>query len=556
MDNNAIADHFTLLSKLMDIHGENSFKAKSYSIAAYTIETLPVELSTLSKEKIFAIKNIGENIGQKIIDLQETGSLSILNEYLAKTPEGVLELLKIKGLGPKKIGFLWKESGIESVAELLDACNENRLSSLKGFGEKTQQNIKETIEYLSSHEGRFLFAQVEKYSLGLLNRLKKEFPHEKFALTGDLARQLEIVDEVEFVTTADRKEVSGFLSLENLQPEIETESRSAFRNADHLLISFYFIDPQGWQALVFQKSSSPGFFEEWERRFPFEGEYRSEDDIFLKAGTDYIPPYMREDPNIIGIAEEHKMPPVLQPVEVKAIIHSHSKWSDGAYDIAEMAEAAKRTGLEYLVLTDHSKSAFYANGLSEERIKAQHRQIDDLNEKFAPFKIFKGIESDILNDGSLDYPDAVLASFDLVIASIHSNQKMNEEKATQRLISAIENPFTNILGHMTGRLLLKRKGYPVDHQKIIDACAANNVVIEINANPRRLDIDWRWVDYCLEKGVMLSINPDAHSIEEFENVRYGVLVAQKAGLTRFNNLSSFGLKSFETFLKKQNEKRP
>jgi DNA polymerase (family 10) len=220
-----------------------------------------------------------------------------------------------------------------------------------------------------------------------------------------------------------------------------------------------------------------------------------------------------------------------------------------------MALAAMQKGLRYLVLSDHSKSAVYANGLIEGRILAQHEEINELNVRLAPFKIFKSIESDILNDGSLDYSNDVLNSFDLVIASIHSNLKMKEDKAMMRLIKAIENPFTSILGHPTGRLLLSRNGYPVDHKRVIDACAANNVVIELNANPRRLDIDWRWINYCLEKEVLISIDPDAHSIAGFNDTRYGVLAAQKGGVTRRNNLSSFHLCEFEEFLKKQHLKR-
>ena len=220
-----------------------------------------------------------------------------------------------------------------------------------------------------------------------------------------------------------------------------------------------------------------------------------------------------------------------------------------------MAIAAKEKGYEYLVISDHSQSAFYANGLREERIVAQHQQIDELNKKLYPFRIYKSIESDILNDGNLDYDDDILSSFDLVIASIHSNLKMTEEKAMMRLINAIENPFTSILGHMTGRLLLSRNGYPVDHQKIIDACLANNVVIELNAHPRRLDIDWRWIQEATEKGVLISIDPDAHSIEGFDDCKYGVLVAQKAGLTKYQNLSSYSLAEFEEFLAEQHQKR-
>ncbi len=234
--------------------------------------------------------------------------------------------------------------------------------------------------------------------------------------------------------------------------------------------------------------------------------------------------------------------------DIKGIIHSHSNWSDGSNTIEEMAKNAIAKGFEYLVISDHSKSAFYANGLQIERIKEQHHYIDELNTQLAPFKIFKSIESDILNDGSLDYGNEILATFDLVIASVHSNLKMSEEKAMQRLIKAIENPYTTILGHMTGRLLLSRKGYPVDHKRIVDACVANHVVIEINANPSRLDIDWRHMDYALEQNVLLSINPDAHSPEGFDDIRYGVSVAQKALLAKEQNLSSFGLQELETYL--------
>jgi DNA polymerase (family 10) len=216
--------------------------------------------------------------------------------------------------------------------------------------------------------------------------------------------------------------------------------------------------------------------------------------------------------------------------------------------VEEMANACIKRGLEWMVISDHSKSAFYANGLKEERIREQHAYVNELNGKLAPFKIFKSIECDILNDGDLDYTNQILSTFDLVITSVHSNLKMTEEKAMLRLMKAIENPYTIILGHMTGRLLLSRPGYPVDHKKIIDACAINKVVIELNAHPRRLDIDWRWIDYALEKGVMISIDPDAHSTEGFEDVKYGVLVAQKAGLTREKNLSSFSLQQMEEWL--------
>lgn len=272
--------------------------------------------------------------------------------------------------------------------------------------------------------------------------------------------------------------------------------------------------------------------------------------VFKQANINYIPCCLRETAAIIDRAKTTALPNLIQPGDIKGIIHSHSNWSDGSNTLEEMVNAAKEQGFEYLVISDHSKSAFYAQGLNEDKILAQHQLVDELNNKLSGFRIFKSIESDILYDGSLDYSNPILATFDLVIASVHSILKMTEEKAMQRLIAAIENPYTTILGHMTGRLLLSRKGYPLDHKKIIDACAANNVVIELNAHPSRLDIDWRHIDYALEKNVMISIDPDAHSIEGFKDTRYGVLAAQKAMVTKEQNLSSMGLIQFEDFIRK------
>ena len=285
-------------------------------------------------------------------------------------------------------------------------------------------------------------------------------------------------------------------------------------------------------------------------RFQKEVDFENEESIFASAGIDYISAFLRDNESILTRAKEKKLPQLIQPSDIRAIIHSHSNWSDGVNTIEEMAVESVKRGYEYLVISDHSKSAFYANGLSEERIREQHRYIDELNEKFKiqAFRIFKSIECDILNDGSLDYSNEILSTFDLVIASVHSNLKMTEEKAMSRVLKAISNPFVTILGHMTGRLLLSRNGYPLDHKKIIATCAANHVVIELNAHPRRLDIDWRWIDFALENGALLSIDPDAHSVEGFNDVRYGVLAAQKGGLTKDKNLSSFTLREFENYL--------
>jgi DNA polymerase (family 10) len=555
MDNYLIADNFSLLSKLIDIHGENSFKAKSYSIAAFTIEKLPAELGSLPHEKIFSIKGIGDNIGKKILEQLQTGELQVLKEYISKTPAGILEMLQIKGIGPKKISTIWKELEVENPGELLYACNENRLLLYKGFGERTQQNIKESIEFYLNHQGRYLYAQIETYAVEMESKIREVFSNEQFVIAGDFRRQLEIIDKLQWITTASLEQLTGFFAKNDYEVVDSNEFSISFKGKENVLLIFYNTPHEKFYQTLFEKSCSPEFLQAWNEKFPFTDNYASEDEIFINAQTDFIPPYLRETAGIINKAQQHLIPAIIQPNEIRSIIHCHSKWSDGVNTIEEMALAAMQKGLQYLVLSDHSKTAVYANGLTEERILAQHAEIDELNVKLKPFKIFKSIESDILNDGSLDYNNDVLSSFDLVIASIHSNLKMKEDKAMMRLIKAIENPFTSILGHLTGRLLLSRNGYPVDHKKIIDACAANNVVIELNAHPKRLDIDWRWINYCLERDVLISIDPDAHRIEGFNDTRYGVLAAQKAGVTRRNNLSSFNLDEFEEFLKKQHLKR-
>ena len=558
MNNSSIADHFTLLSKLMDIHGENSFKAKSYATAAFTIGKLPMQLNEIGKEKLASIKGIGDSAAKKVIELLETGALKVLNDLVEITPEGILEMLRIKGLGPKKIAVIWKEMEIETVGELLYACKENRLKLYKGFGEKTQLNVIETIEFFLKSKGSFLYQQAEALEESIFSFFKKLFPSCKINFAGAYPRHLETVDEIELVVSVPLDEiekkmntVTDFEWIEKNDESVLYKSTFGFKTRIHTAVESDFAFK------VFSKNCSNGFLKAFLLTAPYVdfAICTSEEDIFKEAGITFLPAYLREEPSVIDIAKRNALPNLIQTPDIRGIIHSHSDWSDGNQPIEQMAMAAIEKKFEYLVISDHSKSAFYAGGLSEEKIKAQHHYIDELNKRFAPFKIFKSIESDILYDGSLDYSNAVLSTFDLVIASVHSNLKMNEEKAMMRLMNAIENPYTTILGHLTGRLLLSRKGYPVDHKKIIDACAANKVVIELNANPSRLDIDWRHLHYALEKNVLISINPDAHDISGFDHIRYGVLVAQKALVTKTQNLSSFGLKEMEIFIEEMKKKR-
>ncbi len=548
-DNYSIADQFSLLSKLMDIHGENSFRAKSYSIAAYSIEQLPVQLAETPKEKIAGLKGIGDSTAKKIIEILDTGKMGALEEIILKTPPGVLEMLQIKGLGPKKIATIWKEMEIESIGELLYACQENRLLLYKGFGAKTQQNVMDTIEFYLRHQGHFLYAEICAYAETMDDLLKKTWPDEKISITGSFRRRSLVVEKIEWVTTIDPVKLKTFFTEHSYAILSENENFLQCKGPENILLEFYFTDIIQFYKLLFNSTGSPEFMEKWTIEM---GENASsvisEEDLFMTAGIHFIPPWRREKAEIIDLARKAPLPVPIVDADIKGIIHSHSNWSDGSHTLEEMARVCIERGLEYLVISDHSKSAFYASGLSEDRIIEQHKLIDELNDRLRPFRIFKSIECDILNDGSLDYSDRILSTYDLVIASIHSNLKMTSEKAMARLMKAIQNPYTTILGHMTGRLLLSRPGYPVDHAAIIDACKENQVVIEINAHPRRLDIDWQWVPLAMEKGVLLSINPDAHATEGYHDIHWGILAAQKGGLTKEKNLSSFSRADLEKYL--------
>lgn len=557
LDNYAIADNFSLLSKLIEIHGENSFKAKSYATASYIIEKLPEQLSALPEEKISLIKGIGDAIALKIKEQLTTGNLKILNDYLQKTPAGVVEMLNIKGLGPKKINSIWKQLEIESIGELLYACNENRLTLLKGFGAKTQESIKENIDYYLNNQGNYLYQQAEAYIQAFHLKLATTFQQYQFELTGAFNRQLETVDAAEWITNTPSSILKTFFTANNYKVEIENEEQLTVRGSENIQLIFYFATNENWGSKALIHNSSSNFIKAFKQHFQWIENKVFEDEatIFQTAGMPFIPACRRESANIISLYLQHKDLPSIKENDIKGIIHCHSNWSDGVHTLEQMAKAAIEKGLEYIVISDHSKSAFYANGLTEERVLAQHEAIDALNKKLAPFKIFKSIESDILNDGALDYPNEILQRFDIVIASIHSNLKMSEVKAMTRLLNAIQNPFTSILGHLTGRLLLSRKGYPVDHSLIIEACAKNNVVIELNAHPRRLDIDWRYIDLALQNNVLISIDPDAHAIDGFDDCKYGVLAAQKTLLTPAQNLSSFSLQQFEAFVAEQHKKR-
>lgn len=536
----------------MELHGENSFKTKSIASAAFNIDKNPLRLADKSLAELESIPGIGKSAAAKILALCTTGSMPELDELLSKTPSGILEIMGIKGLGPKKVVAIWKDLGIETVGELLYACNENRLIEAKGFGIKTQEEIKKAIAFKMAGKGLVLYAQAEQSAIALYDLLKERYPNDLISFTGAFRRKCEILDGVDLLLSQGQGQVAQLVEFLSARLEGEYSIQGELVSIlleNGLTLRVRLTDRQSFYTQLVKTSGSEEHLIKLEERLSASWpEGGSETEIYQAAGLSYIEPELREGGNEFVLAEANALPLLIEPDDLKGSLHNHSTWSDGVNSLEEMAVYCRDVlQLEYLGICDHSKTAVYARGLSEERVLAQHKEIDELNQRLKPFRIFKGIESDILSDGSLDYDPILLATFDFVVASIHSAFKMTEEKATARLIKAIENPYTTILGHPTGRLLLSRAGYPVDHRKIIDACAANKVVIEINANPLRLDLDWRWHRYAIEKGVMLSVNPDAHSTRGFHDTRYGLLAARKGGLSAGNCLNAMSRDAISSY---------
>lgn len=542
MTNKEIAKTFQFLGQIMELHGENKFKIRSYQNAYMTLRKLDQPLSEMSDEAISGIKGVGKAIAGKIRELVDKGEMATLERYKSQTPEGVQEMLGIKGFGPKKISTIWKDLGVESIGELLYAVNENRLIELKGFGKKTQDDLKEKLEYYQKSKNKYHYAAVAEIATNFWTQLKTALPKGGVHPTGATRRKAIIQDQIDLVVSAPESDVLSALNLLGATIEKTTSVYIKGQTAQEIPFFIYLCTPDKFGTCLFQTTGTADFL----AALPsLQGTaYANEKVVFKALDLPYILPELREQAWAVELAQQDALPELIEVQHIKGVVHAHSTYSDGLHTLREMASYCKAQGFEYLGITDHSKSAFYANGLQVERVLQQHQEIDQLNAELAPFRIFKGIESDILSDGSLDYEEDILASFDFIIASIHSNLRMDEAKATHRLITAIESPYTNMLGHPTGRLLLSRKGYPIDHKAVIDACAANSVAIELNANPYRLDLDWSWIPYALEKGVLISINPDAHSMEGVHHIRWGVAAARKGGLSAQHCLNAQGTEAF------------
>lgn len=551
LSNKEVSRYFKSLAALMEVHGESDFRTKSYTNAAFQLGRLSEPVMTVAPEVLEKLPGVGKGIAAKIMELRETGTIAQLDELTAQTPPGIVEILQIKGLGGKKVRDIWTQLGIESVGELLYACYENRLAKLKGFGEKTQASVIQSIEYYQNNLGKFHLAAVADYADTLIEHLQKVCKDTRVVLTGDLRRKSNVIERMEILAPESADITKHIEAIPELVITEQSAALISGKTTHELPFSVQIVPDAAYGFYLF---TTTGCAEHVAEVLAKAGDAVSitngvadEQTIYAAAGMSYVMPQMRE---VFGggITSVDPGDDLVQMSHIQGVVHNHSTWSDGKNSILEMAEACMEKGYGYLVMSDHSKSAFYAGGLSEEQIMRQHQEIDNLNGKLGNFRIFKSIECDILYDGQLDYDADILKRFDLVIVSVHAQLKMDIEKATSRLLQAIAHPATRILGHMTGRLLLSRPGYPVHHQQIIDACAAHGVAIEINANPYRLDIDYSWIPYAMSKGVLISINPDAHSVEGINDIRWGLTSAQKGGLTRAMTLNAKSLEEFERWM--------
>lgn len=558
LDQKSIIRQLKLIIKLMELHEENTFKIRSYQTAVNTLERGEISIEGMGISELQGINGIGKSIAEVVFSLGTSQTHTVLEELLSKTPTGILEILEIKGLGPKKVKVLWEELKITSTHELLEACQAGQVAKIKGFGEKTQESIIQGLEFKVANLGKWRYADVEASVEQVAAAIKGVDVVDQSVIVGEYSRKMEIIESVEFlVSTKDRRGVMVALEgIENLEKDKKSSSPFKWRGiiiSPEVKVEIHFCGEENFVTEKILRTGSKAHLlypvEDEKTLIDFlnEGPFKDEKEAYQKAGLAWIPEELREGFFEIDWAKSGEIPALLEVKDLKGILHNHTTYSDGKHTLRQMASHCKELGYEYLGISDHSRSAFYAGGLEIEKIERQFLEIEALNKELAPFKIFKGMESDILNDGSLDYPDEILAGFDFVVSSIHSPLSMDRKRATARLLKAIDNPYTTILGHPTGRLLLKREGYPIDHKVVIDACAARQVVIEINANPWRLDLDWRWVHYALEQGVKLSINPDAHAMEGYADMKYGVLVGRKGGLTKDMTFNALNLEELESY---------
>ena len=573
MNKDEIIGVFENIARLLELKGENPFKIRAYLHASKALETLAEPLEKLiAEERLVAVDGIGKATAEKIATLSTTGRLDYYNDLRDEFPPDILTLFDIQGLGGKKIKALWDSLKIHSVTSLERACKDGRVATLPGFGEKTATNILKAIEHMRSHAGEFRFGDIAALAGSLLEDLRTHPEVGQAQIAGSFRRKKEIVRDLDFLVSTKKPEaVMEFFTthplVENILAHGATKSSVILKNgiqcdlravtaAEFPFALNYFTGSKehnvrmrsralsrGWSLNEYRFSAAEGR----ELREPLP-EIQEEADIYRALELDPIEPELRENHGEIEAAEKHALPRLIEWSNLRGAFHTHTTESDGRSSLEDMVAAAKELGLEYLGIADHSKASFQANGLDEKRLAAQVARIAEINATEKDIHIFAGTECDILKDGSLDFSDEILASLDYVVGSIHSSFTMPAAEMTKRIIRAIENPHITMLAHPTGRLLLGREPYQLDIPAILDAAAATGTFIELNANPRRLDLDWRWWQMAKEKGVKCVINPDAHSTAGLQDLIFGIGIARKGWLTKDDVLNTLPLAQVRTAL--------
>tara|TARA_R110000868_G_scaffold235273_6_gene489065 strand:+ start:3053 stop:4810 length:1758 start_codon:yes stop_codon:yes gene_type:complete len=558
--NQDVADQLNLVFQLMQLAGENRFKAIAFDKASQTISGLDDDINDYINNKTLTdIKGIGKSIAQDIYLYAETGTMPVLDALQEKVPVGLIKWLDISGLGPKNILKIHEQFGITEIDELKELIENGELAKLPGLGGKSAEKISKSIEWMEKFDERCRLDEATDIAEAIFESLKGLEGVQKIEIAGSLRRAKETIGDIDILIAADEEIIPSLFEVFTTHERVtevlgKGDTKSSVRTKEGRQVDLRIVKPEHFAAALMYFTGSKehnvvmrsrardmgmslneyGLYDlfengetNWEAPHPFE----SESDIYKLLGLNWVPPELREDRGEFEIYEEQGELPLVQDSDIRGVIHAHSTWSDGKFSIKEMAEACIERGYEYLGISDHSKTAAYAGGLSVEEVKQQWEEIDQLNEEFKSagtnFVIFKGIESDILADGSLDYDDEILEGFDFIVSSVHQTLDMPREKMMERFRNAIKNPYTRILGHPTGRLLLKRNGSDIDLNELVALAAEHNTAIEINASPWRLDLDWTFGNKAKSVGLMTSINPDAHSIDGIDVMKYGVRIARK-----------------------------
>jgi DNA polymerase (family 10) len=567
------------IGTMMEVKGENPFKCRAYHNASRSIADLTQSIEELVKTgELKNVKGVGATLNEQITELVTTGKLKFYEELKKEMPTGISDLLKIPGLGPKKIALLFEELKIETIEDLKKAAEGHKLAPIKGLGEKTEENILKGIVQSQKHADKHLYPAAAEPAERIAGEIRGVKGVDKVEIAGSLRRKKEIIGDIDLVVSAPKKIALSIMKtfvshpdVERITGEGETKSSVVLKagiNCDLRVVEKtefpfalnYFTGSKehnvemrslarknGWSLNEYGFSELGS--EEKRGKAKQLVKCATEEEIYAALGLEYIPPELRENMGEFEAARKHALPNLVTESDLRGTFHCHTTYSDGNNTLEEMAAAARALGWEYLGIADHSKVAVYAGGLTLERVKKQHAEIDKLNAKLKGFRIFKGTECDILPDGSLDWSNDVLERFDFVVASIHSKFKMTEEEGTKRIVKALKNKYVTMLGHSTGRILLQREGYPVNLPQVIKAAAEYGKIIEINAHPSRLDLDWRLWKFAKEQDVKTSINPDAHSTKGLRDVTYGINVARKGWLEKTDVLNCGSLKQILTYLK-------